>query len=243
VRRDRVASRDPVALAKLAQDADAFPPGAVRVEARMLVGDTLLAQGDLNKALPLLDLVDADPMTDPILHHQAAHELVDAYLLENDPEDAMKVAMRPHEDPALRDKVKRSIRRAHARSGALLVLALFASASSIAIARGAARGKTSDILRALKRFVPLAIAFAAWIAAFGGILAASYEKGNESPFIALGLATTPIFLIARAWSAAGAESRVAKIARALLSAASVAAIAFVVLTYVGNGMYMAGFGL
>lgn len=243
IRRDRIASRDPVALAKLAQDADGFPPGLVRVEARMLVGDTLLAQGDLIKALPLLDSVDADPMTDPILHHQAAHELVDAYLLENDPEDAMKVALRPHEDPALLDKVKRSIRRGHARTGALIVLALFGLASSIAIARGVARGKTADIVRALKRFLPLAIGFAAWIAAFGGILAASYEKGNESPFIALGLATIPIFLIARAWGAAGAESRIAKIARAILAAASVAAIAFVVLSYVGSGMYMKGFGL
>jgi hypothetical protein len=243
VRRDRVASRDPVALAKLAQDADGFPPGQVRVEARLLVGDTLLAQGDLQKALPLLDLVDADPLTDPILHHQAAHELVDAYLLENDPEDAMKVALRPHEDPALLDTVKRSMRRTRARSGAVVVLALFVVVSGIAIARGIARGKSAGMLQAMKRFAPLAIGFAAWIAVFGGILATSYEKGNESPFIALGLAVLPIFMIARAWSAAGAESSFVKIGRAVLSAASVAAIAFVVLTYVGNGMYLAGFGL
>ncbi|MEO7109444.1 MAG: hypothetical protein ABI183_03305, partial [Polyangiaceae bacterium] len=243
IRRDHVLSRDPVALTKLVQDADGFPPGLVRVEARMLAGDAFLAQGDVGRALPLLDLVDTDPKADPILHHQAAHQLVDAYLLQNDPDAAMKVASRPGEDPALAKSVKITVRRGHLRSASLATLALFALASTIAIGRGAARGRGREAGQATKRFAPLAIAFAAWIALFGGVLAASYEKGNESPFLALGAAALPIFLIARAWSASGGDSRGAKFGRAALAAASVAAVAFVVLTYVGNGVYLAGFGL
>jgi hypothetical protein len=243
IRRDHVAARDQVALAKLAADADSFPPGLVRVEARMLAGDAFIAQGDLGRGLPLLDLVDQDPKTDPILHHQAAHELVDSYLLRNNPEAAMEVAARPHEDPTLAKTVTKWIRRRQLRSLSMVVLALFALSSTVAIARGASRGKSGDVGTSLKRFAPLAVAFAAWIGVFGGVLAASFEKGNESPFLALAAAAVPIFFIARAWGASGGVSRAAKIARAALSAASIAAVAFVVLTCVRNGVYLAGFGL
>jgi hypothetical protein len=243
IRRDRLASRDPIALAKLAADADGFPPGQVRVEARMLAGDAFLAQGDLARALPLLDLVDTDSKADPILHHQAAHELVDTYLAHGNPEAAMQVAMRPNEDPTLAKTVARSIRRRRFGSISIVTLALFALASLVSIGRGAMRGKAGEISLNVKRFAPLAVAFAAWIALFGGILAASFERGNESPFIVLGLSAVPIFFIARAWSASGSESRAARLGRAALTAACVAATAFVVLTWVGGGVYLAGFGL
>jgi hypothetical protein len=243
IRRDPVASRDPVALLKLAADADAFPPGLVRVEARMLVGDALVSQGDTARGLPLLDLVDRDPKADTILHHQAAHELVDSYLLQNDPDAAMQVATRRNEDPTLAKTVTHWIRRRQLRKVSIAVLALFALASTIAIARGAANGKSGAVGRSLKRFAPLALAFAAWIGLFGGVLAASFEKGNESPFLVLAAGAVPVFFIARAWGASGGDSRAERIARAALAAASIAAIAFVVLSSVGNGVYLAGFGL
>ena len=243
IRRDRIAARDPVALAKLAQDADAFPPGLVRVEARMLAGDAFLSQGDTARGLSLLDLVDQDPKTDPILHHQAAHELVDTYLARNNPDAAMQVATRPNEDPTLAKTVTKWNRRRQLRSASMAVLALFALSSMLAIGRSAARGDGPEVAQNVKRFAPLAIAFAAWIALFGGLLAASFERGNESPFLALGLASVPIFFIARAWGASGGVSRSAKIGRAARAAASIAAVAFVVLSSVGNGVYLAGFGL
>jgi hypothetical protein len=243
LRRDHVAARDNDALAKLAADADAFPPGLVRVEARMLAGDAFLSQGDRAHGLALLNLVDQDPKADPILHHQAAHELVDAYLSRNNPEAAMAVATRPNEDPLLLKTVKTWLRRRQLHCASITVLALFAVSSLLGIGRGIWRGRSREFAQTVKHFAPLAIAFAAWIALFGGLLAASYEKGNESPFFALGLCALPIFLIARAWGATGGISRAARIGRATLAAASIAAVAFVVLSTVGDGLYLSGFGL
>lgn len=243
VRRDRSAARDPQALMTLASDADHFPPGAVRVEARMLAGDAFMAQGDRTRGLALLELVDLDSKADPILQHQAAHELVEAYLAQSDAPAAMAVASRPKHDPALLKRVKIWQRRQRMRAASIVILAVFALFSTFAIGRSIARGSSSEISRSMKRFAPLAIAFAAWVGVFGGILAASFERGNESPFLVLAVAAVPIFLIARAWGATGSISKIARVGRALFSAASIAAVAFVVLTYVGNGIYLAGFGL
>ncbi|MGH7328401.1 MAG: hypothetical protein ACREJX_08630, partial [Polyangiaceae bacterium] len=139
IRRDHVAARDPTALGKLVADANDFPPGLVRVEARMLAGDAFLAQRNYAKALPLLELVITDPKCDPISFHQASHEVVETDLANGDPDSAARIAALPHEDPGLAKKVKIWRRRKSGRAIANVVLAAFAIACFVAIARAIRR--------------------------------------------------------------------------------------------------------
>jgi hypothetical protein len=94
----------------------------------------------------------------------------------------------------------------------------------------------------LRRVAPLAFAFAAYLAAVGGLLASRYEAGNAAPFLALGAAVIPIVLLARAWAAVGSLRVPARIGRALLSATTVFAAALAVLEAI-NPAYLDGFGL
>lgn len=244
LRRDRIAARDPAALDKLVADADGFPPGQVRIEARMLAGDAFLARGDRAKALVLLEKVATDPLVDAILLHQSSHELVDAYLAADDPGSALRIATLPREDPSLAKKVRTWVRRRNLRLVALGVLGLFALGTVAALGRAGRRGEMTAVRASVVRFVPLAIAFAAWTGAVGGVLAASYESGNQTPFIVVAIATLPIVLMARIWSAsAGASKPAFRAARGLLSAASIFAMAFVVLASISDGIYLGGFGL
>ena len=244
IRRDHVAARDPAALDKLVADANGFPPGLVRVEARMLAGDAFLAQRNYAKALPLLELVITDPKVDPISFHQASHELVDAYLANEDPDSAARIAAIPREDPGLAKKVKIWRRRKSGRGIANDVLATFAIACFVAVARAIRRGELDVVKRTLRKFTPLAILFAIWIGAFGGILASSYESGNEAPFVVLAIIALPIFLLARAWGASSPNASLPfRLGRAALTAAAMLAAAFVVLSSMKDGMYLGGFGL
>ena len=244
IRRDHVAARDPAALDKLVADANDFPPGLVRVESRMLAGDAFLARREFDKALPILELVITDPKADPISFHQASHEVVDTYLALENPDAAARIAALPHEDPTLAKKVKIWRRRKNGRELAGVVLAAFAIACFVAIARAIRRGELDALKTTLKKFAPLAVLFAIWIGACGGILASSYETGNEGPFVVLAIVALPIFFLARAWSASSANaSLLFRVGRGLLTAGAMLAAAFVVLASMRDGIYLGGFGL
>jgi hypothetical protein len=95
---------------------------------------------------------------------------------------------------------------------------------------------------ALRRSTPLAIAFAAYMAFAGGALAAGYETGNATPFVALGATLAPIAIVARAWGAASSPHLALRAARAALSASAVFAAAFLLLERLDRS-YLEGFGL
>ncbi len=245
VRRDPTLSSDPEAVATLAREADAFPPGLVRVEARLLVAEAWLGRLDRPAdAERVLRLVESDPSADPLTARLAARELVDSAIargaLEAATADAEAYANRL--DPRFVAHVRRLGRRRALRYAAMGELLLFAVLSALAVVRAVRRSALGDVARALRGFAPVAALFGAYVAGVGGFLASRYDSGSAAPFLWLGAVTVPLVLCARVWSAAGAPNGAARGVRAILSAASVFAAAFILLDAV-DPMYLDGFGL
>ncbi len=245
VRRDPSLANDPSAVAALVHDADSFPPGRVRVEARMLAAEAYL--GRLRRtedAIPLLRLVAGDPHADVVIARQAGQELVDALIGLGRLDDARLTAetLGTRLDPKALKTVHRMIRRRLAHRLALVDLALVLVLALGSLARTARQGGLGNVGRELSRFAPLALAFAAFAGVSGGLLASSYEAGNAAPFVWLAATTFLLMLLGRAWGAAGSVRASARAARALLCASGVVAAAFLMLE-TGFPSYLEGYGL
>lgn len=245
VRRDPAVSSDPAAIDALARDLEAFPPGLVRVEARMVVADAWLGRTHrIDDAISQLRQVVADPKTDALTGRLAERELIDALVGAGRLDEATAEA-RAHStklDTRFVAQIQRLTTRRAVRRGARVVLAVFGVLTLLALGRAAARGKLGDAGRALRELAPVAVPFIAFVAIAGGLLATKYESGNAQPFFLLGALVLPLVLLARAWSAVGSQSRRARLGRSLLCAATVAAAAFMLLDQL-NPQYLDGFGL
>jgi tetratricopeptide (TPR) repeat protein len=245
VRRDPDVASDPAAIDALARDAEGFPPGMVRVEARMLVAEAWL--GRMRRpadAIHELTLVRDDRKTDPLTSRLAERELVDAYVGEGRVDDAVaEVKKFPARlDPRFARQVKRLVVRRTVNRFAVVVLAAFGLLSLVGLVRAGLRRTLGQAWAALRDLAPPAIGFVAFVAIAGGVLASQYESGNATPFLLLGAAVLPLVLLARAWGAVGSQTRAARLGRALLCAATVVAAAFVLLEKVYPD-YLVGFGL
>jgi hypothetical protein len=245
VRRDPALADDPRAVAALAEQAAGFPPGRVRVEARLLVAEAWL--GRLSRpddAIAQLRQVESDPEADPLSARLAEREIVDADLAKGALDDAANEA-REHAsrlDPRFVAHVQRFVRRRAILAGAVGAVVLFLALAAAAIVRAALRGALRGTASSLRSVGPIAAAFAAYVAMVGGALASRYEAGTATPFLWLGVTLVPLVLCARAWSAVGATNPYARVGRALVSGASVVAAAFVLLDLV-DPAYLEGFGL
>jgi hypothetical protein len=245
VRHDPNVSNDPGAIDALAAKADAFPPGPTRGEARMLCAEAYInrfhrrADGEA-----ALREVASDPSADGLLRQEAAGQLVGALLADGDLAGAQATAnaLGPAVEKRIMLRVRELVRRRKAHVASIVDLALFGLLLVVAVARAAARGALGDVGLALRKTLPLGVAFGAYVALAGGTLASSYESGNARPFLFLGAAVVPVALAARAWSAAGSTTPLARTGRALLSASAVVAAAFLMLEAV-NGLYLESFKL
>jgi hypothetical protein len=245
VRRDPAVSSDPAAIDALARDLEAFPPGLVRVEARMVVADAWLGRVHrIDDAIAQLRLVVTDPKTDALTGRLAERELVDALVGSGRLDEAVAEtnAHRAKLDVRFVAQVQRLTKRRTVRRGATVVLAAFGVLTLLGLGRAAARGKLGDAWRALRELAPVALPFIAFVAIAGGVLATKYEAGNAEPFFLLGAAVLPLVLMARAWGAVGSQSRRARLGRSLLCAVTVAAAAFTLLDQL-SPQYLEGFGL
>jgi len=245
VRRDPTLSEDPAAIDALAKDAESFPPGLVRVEARMLVAEAWLGRMHRpNDAVAELRKVTVDPKADPMTVRLAERELVDALAGAGRIDDAVAEARAhaPHLDPRFVRQINRLLRRRAVRRASIVVMAAFFALAMAALARARRRKALGDAWQALRSITPVAGLFVVFVAGAGGVLASNYESGNAMPFVELASAVLPLVLVARAWGAVGSERRAARIGRALLCGASVVAMAFLLLETV-NPTYLEGFGL
>lgn len=125
----------PVAIDALGRDAESFPPGPVRAEARMRVAEAWLQRPDRRSdGYAELRRVIADPSSDGTNLMLAKTDLVDSLVADGDVLGAQAEA---HErdrgavEPALVQRVDRLSRRWVARRVAMIVLAL--SAVSLAL--------------------------------------------------------------------------------------------------------------
>jgi hypothetical protein len=245
IRRDPALANDPAAIEALAHDADAFPPGIVRVEARMLVAEAWLGRMSrpADARAELRSVVD-DPKADPLTASLAERELVEGLAEAGRLGDAA-IEAHAHErllDPGVVRRMDMLVRRRWLRKTAVAVLAVFALLAAVALVRAKRRGTLRDAGRALGAVAPVAVAFTLFVAIAGGGLAARYESGNARPFVLLGVAALPLVLVARAWSAVGSTRPAARLGRALICGATLVGAAFVLLDVV-SPEYLEGFGL
>jgi hypothetical protein len=245
VRRDPRRASDPQAVSALAEDAEHFPPGLVRVEARMFVAEAYLGRMRRTEdAIVELRTVARDPQADPLTVRLAERELVDALAAEGRVDEAAAEA-RAHAaslDPGFAAGIARLSRRRVVRVVAYGVLGSFAALVLFALVRARQRKSLGIVWNALRRFAPISAAFMAFVALAGGAIASSYERGNAGPFLWLGLVGWPLVMLSRAWSAVGSRKRGLLALRLALSSASILAAAFALLDGLTPG-YLEGFGL
>jgi hypothetical protein len=244
-RRDPALAGDSAAIDEFAREAETFPPGTVRVEARMFIAEAWLGRmGRPWDALAELRRVAEDPQADPLTASLAQRELVEVLVAADRTREAADEA---HAHASLLDaqyirRVDRMARRKWVRSGAIATLAAFVGLAARSLFRARSYRPWRSAFRAVRAIAPVAVPFLAFVAIIGGALASRYESGNARPFLLFGIAALPLVLLARAWSAVGSKSPRARGARAVLCGASLLAAAFVLLDVVSPD-YLEGFGL
>jgi hypothetical protein len=241
VRRSPALSNDATAIDALVREAAGFPPGKVRVEARMLAAEAYLGRlRRRDEGLPLLRLVIDDPKADVLLSRAAASELVHAYVAKQDLASALEITRRYPKllEPKAERTIVRLMRRRPLRIAAMADLALLAAFALLALARPG----RAEVVRAVRRVAPMALLFTALACFVGGFLASRYEQTSPYPFTAMFPAMFAVALLSRAWSAAGSPSPPARVLRAIASFAGVFAAAFLMLDRM-DPIYLQGFGL
>ncbi len=245
VRRDPSAQHDTATVDALARDLETFPPGEVRVEARMFVAESYLTLiGRPNDGERELDALLDEPVAskasgDAAIRAQAASRLVDLAMSRGDVASANRAAARAGSGAVqLGARVAHWARRRVIERVCAAVLAVFAIAGCAAAARRLRGARVA----ALAAFVAKAAAICVYLATFAAILAGSYEGGHTLPFVMLPLAVLPIVIVARAWALSGASSTRARTLRAIFSATAVVAVALLVLDRI-DVRYLESFGL
>lgn len=240
------ARRDPGAQGKadvvdaLARDLENFPPGEVRLEARMYAAEAYEAKlGRPRDAERELDALLDEPKGDVPLRAQAALRLIDLAEARGDVVAAKHAAARVETaSPTIAVAVAQWARRRILLRVAITLLSAFAAFGVFASARHLRGARAAR----LAQFAPKAALLCVYLASFAAILSVASERGHAVPFLLLPLAMFPIVMLARAWALSGDASRAARAARAVFGALAVASAAFIVLHQI-DVRYLESFGL
>lgn len=140
VRRNPALGNDPAAIDALARDAEAFPPGRVRAEARAFVAEAWLTRMNRPQdAIPELRKVTDDPSSDATDADLARRHLVQAFLAVGRIDDAASaIRTSPALDPELSAQVQQLLGQRMMRrlaAAALLALALLVASAIAAASR------------------------------------------------------------------------------------------------------------
>jgi len=236
---------DPSAIEALEREANTFPAGMVRVEARMLVVEAWL--GRLRRpgaAIVELRKVTGDPATDPLTARFAEHAIVETLISEGHLDDAAAEARSNagQLDPRYVAWTRRLVRRRTLRNAAVAEIAVFAAFAASALVRARRRKRVGDAARALGGFTPVALAFERTSRA-SGVFGVAIRVGQRGPFpvcSALERRRSCSWRGPGRWSVRRALRR--DLGERCFCGASVIAAAFVVL-YAVNPAYLEGFGL
>jgi hypothetical protein len=245
VRRDPSKSADPGEIEALAADAERFPPGRVRLEARLLVAEAWL--GRLHRpaaAIPELAAVAGDPAADPVTARFAERELVDALVSVGRTADARAEADRHRGqlDARFVGRIDRLARRVWLRVASIAAVLAFASLAGFALAGAARRGALREVTGPLRGIALPAAIFAIDVGGVGAVMAYRDEATSARPFVFFAAVLLPVLFATRAWSAVGSRRGAARAGRATLCAATALAMAFLVLDAT-NPAFLEGFGL
>lgn len=245
VRRDPALASDARTIDELVHDADGFPAGPVRVEVWVLAAEAyahrLGRPGDADR---LLARVIVDARADHVLAQKAARDLVTLRMGAGDlagAEDAARLAG-SHADPQLMKDVRRTTRRRQLHYASIALLAAMAGLAARAWLSASRRGGPTRVRRAIAKTWKIAIAYAAYVAGGGALLASGYEVGTSRPFLYFGVVLVPVVLVARAWGAAGGDGAWARAGRAVVCGGAAMAAALLVLEAV-DVAFLEGMGL
>ena len=229
------------ALEAFAREVEAFPPGRVRVEARVLLADALEhRRGDPGRAAKILDEVLADPAADQVTRALSLQRVVAIHRARGDLGAARAEVLRfPDVAPELRAEVLRLWRRVTLRWVAVGVLGLLALTTVGALVR-AGRGAAAVMRKAAN---PTLVSAALYVGAAGAILARLHGGADPRPFLWVGVGTLGVAIAARAVRLSLPRlGTAARAAWALGCALGVVAAAYLALERTDVG-YLEGFGL
>jgi hypothetical protein len=239
VRRDPRYARDPMAIHGLADAADDFPEGLVRVEAWQLCAEAdahRLDRGD--DAMMLAEKVLRDPRADGLARTEAARIVFDVAQPRRDFDRALRAASTEGVAPDLAMRVRLAARRYRLSfvAGGATVAWLAASALSLVVAPR--RKRTDEAAQTVRKTIRLAAAAGAAIAC-AGLVASSYEGASPRPFFWLGGA---VALVGATSAFVGARTTNWRALRSISGALAVVAVGFLAL-YASGPDYLEGFGL
>jgi hypothetical protein len=227
VRKDPALANDPTAIAALERAADGFPPGLVRAEARMLVGEAYLNRERLNRprdAVRVFRALAMDSGAPSDTRSLAARRLIDAREVLGEEVAGEQDVQRLAVDTDVKHDAAVLARRSVLRKVSWAVAALTGVAGAFALTQAASKGLWPRIVRAWKRPVP--IAQLALLTLGGGALARAYDEHEISPFVSLGAGALAVYLVASALSVVGSASPPQRAARAALCLLAVLAVSF-----------------
>jgi hypothetical protein len=239
VRRDPRVANDPRELEGLEREAQTFPPGRVRAEARFLVGEAWLGRMDRPRdALRVFRLLATDPHADPDLRDIAGARMLDARRILGEAAEAVEDLRAVQSSQELQAQARVLARRGTLHRVALGVLALAFLLGVAALATAARNGRMREVLRAWRR--PLPWVHLGLLGLGGGALARTFDEHDPGPFHALGAGSLALYLLLSAWAVVGARRGAP--ARALVGALSVLALSYLVMEQLDPRM-LEGIGL
>jgi tetratricopeptide (TPR) repeat protein len=243
VRRDPQKAGDRAAIEALTRDAEAFPPGRVRAEARVFVAEAWWHKlGDPVRAVTALEAAVSDPSGDRLTRSLALAELASLRRERGEIGAALRMAERdPTLSPSLLAQLRRLVRRERLRLGAEVVLAALVLVGAASIARLAMKARdVRDLPSQLVR--PIGVAFALYLGGAGAVLVRVHGDADARPFVWLGLAVLALDVIARAFRLAAGRRALVRAVWAAACVAGVAAAAFLAVLWTSVD-YLDGIGL
>lgn len=243
VRRDPQKANDRAAIEALARDLEAFPPGRVRVEARLFVAEAWWRRlGEPARAIAPLEAAVSDKSGDRLTRALALSELVTLRRERGELREALRTAeSQPELSPTLRANLRKLLRRELLRTTATALLAALAVIGLASIAWLAAKAR--DVRDLPARIVkPIGVALALYLGGAGAILVRVHGDGDPRPFLWLGLGVLAIDVTARAFRLAAGKRASVRAVWAAACAAGVVAAAFTILEKTSPD-YLEGLGL
>lgn len=234
-------SSDPRAIDALVRQADSFPAGTARVEARLLAAQAYA--GRLNRpadALPVLRALIRDPAASADLRRLALDLLAQTRVRLGQ----FSIALDEQHAMGGRDEtiaqVRQLARREKLRVGSLALTAFVLLAGLIAALRAIRAHHMRALARAWLR--PLPLAHIAMFSIGGAMLAHTYDDHDPTPFLGLGGGALLVYLAATAWSFVGSQRVSARVVRATLCGIAMLAVSFLAMHRFDAGM-LEGIGL
>ena len=178
VRRDPALLNDGVAIESLATDAEAFPPGRVRAEARMFAASAWMNRMNRREdAIAELHKVADDPSSDSMDATLAHRHLLDTFLAEGRLEEAESEAKSHPIDPQLGLEVQRLVRRRSLRRAARVELVAFFGLAVVGLTAVRSRNGGSygqKVKAALHGLLPVALTAALALLCCVSLVAATF---------------------------------------------------------------------